>query len=241
MRRPTRPREHRAFAALAGGQVDRASGPGGEGDGDDLAALAGDHQGPVPPFQAQLPDIGTGGFGDPQPVQGEQGDERMLAGRSQPGGDEQSAELVAVQPDGMRFVVQAGTADVGGRGMVQEFFLDRAPVEPGDRRKPAGHGRGGPAAVFQVPGEQLDIGPPDREQRQRPVPAPCGELAQVQCIGFAGLAAVPGQEPGQRKPLRSGEHRLHGTRTVDVMVAVMGAPPDRCRDPDAGPAPRSQH
>ena len=38
----------------------------------------------------------------------------MLGRRPQPGGDQQGAELVAVQRDGMRLLVNPGTADVGG-------------------------------------------------------------------------------------------------------------------------------
>ena len=34
-------------------------------DGHDLAAFAGDRQGPVAPFQAQVLDVGAGGLGDP--------------------------------------------------------------------------------------------------------------------------------------------------------------------------------
>ena len=45
---PVRGNEQRPFAALADGQVDRAGGARGERDGDDLAALAGDDQGPWP-------------------------------------------------------------------------------------------------------------------------------------------------------------------------------------------------
>ena len=37
---------------------------------DDLAALAGDHQRPVPALDGQGVDIGANGFGYPQPVQG---------------------------------------------------------------------------------------------------------------------------------------------------------------------------
>jgi hypothetical protein len=70
--------------ALADGQVDRPGGARRQRDGDDLAALAGDRQGPVPAFQAQLPDVGAGGLRDPQPVQREQGDQRMLGRRPQP-------------------------------------------------------------------------------------------------------------------------------------------------------------
>jgi hypothetical protein len=46
----------------------------GERDGDDLAALAGDGQGPVPALRAQVLDVGADGLRYPQPVQGQQGD-----------------------------------------------------------------------------------------------------------------------------------------------------------------------
>jgi hypothetical protein len=42
----------------------------------------------VPALQAQVLDVGAGGFGDPQPVQREQGDQRMLKRRAEPGGAE---------------------------------------------------------------------------------------------------------------------------------------------------------
>jgi hypothetical protein len=48
----------------------------------------------------------------------------VLGGRSEPGSDQQGAELVAVQAGGVRLVVQAGAADMGGRGVVQQFLLD---------------------------------------------------------------------------------------------------------------------
>ena len=63
---------------FSGGQVDRPGGARRQRDSDDLAALTGDGQRPVPAFQAEVLDIGPSGFGDPQPVQGEQGDQRML-------------------------------------------------------------------------------------------------------------------------------------------------------------------
>ena len=73
--------EERSFGALADGQVDGAGGARGERDGDDLAALAGDDQGAVAALQAQVLDIGARGLRDPQPVEGEQGDQRALGGR----------------------------------------------------------------------------------------------------------------------------------------------------------------
>ena len=93
---PARGQEHRAASALADSQV---NGPGGarrERDGDDFAALAGDGQRPVPALKAEVPDISAGGLGDPQPVQGQQRDQRVLGRRAEPGGHQQRAELVAV-------------------------------------------------------------------------------------------------------------------------------------------------
>jgi hypothetical protein len=42
--------------------------------------------------------------------------------------------------------------------VVQEFFLDRVAVEPGDGAQPPGDGGPGAAAGFQVAGEALDVG-----------------------------------------------------------------------------------
>ena len=44
----------------------------------------------------------------------------MLERRAEPGGYQQGAELVAVQGDGMRLVIQPRTADVSGRGRLAE-------------------------------------------------------------------------------------------------------------------------
>jgi hypothetical protein len=54
--------EERSFGALADGQVDRPGGARRERDGDDLAALAGDDQGAVAAFQAQVLDVRAGGL-----------------------------------------------------------------------------------------------------------------------------------------------------------------------------------
>jgi hypothetical protein len=66
---PVASAEERSFGALADRQVDRAGGARCERDGDDLAALPGDDQGPVAALQAQVLDIGTGGFRHSQPIQ----------------------------------------------------------------------------------------------------------------------------------------------------------------------------
>jgi hypothetical protein len=45
---------------LAARQVDRPGGARGEGDGDDFSAFAGDEQGAVAAFQAQVLDVRAG-------------------------------------------------------------------------------------------------------------------------------------------------------------------------------------
>ena len=141
-------------------------------------------------------DVGAGGLGHPQPVQGEQRERGVLGGGATPGGGEERADFVAVQAGGMGFAVELGTADVSGRGLSEEVFLDRVLVQAGDGGQPPGDGRPGPPGRLEVAGEQLDVGAADREQPQLPLAAPGGELAQVQRVGLPGQAAVPGQEPG---------------------------------------------
>src|SRR6266571_3849406 len=73
--------EDRAFAALTDRKVDRPRGARRQWDGDDLAALAGDDKGPVPSLDTQSLDVGSGGVGDPQPIERQQGDQRVLRRR----------------------------------------------------------------------------------------------------------------------------------------------------------------
>jgi hypothetical protein len=81
----------------------------------------------------------------------------VLGGRAEPGGDQERAELVAVQGGGVRFVVQAGAADVCGGRVLEELFFDGVLVEPGDRAQPPGNCGAGPALGFQFAGEGLDV------------------------------------------------------------------------------------
>jgi len=90
----------------------------------------------------------------------------MLGRRPEPGGDQQGAELVAVQRGGMGLIVHPRTADVGGRGVIQEFLFDRVPVEPGDGAQPPGDSRAGAAPGLEFPGEAFDAGAADSEQGQ---------------------------------------------------------------------------
>ena len=111
---PVRRGGHGPLGSLADSQVDRAGGARGERDSDDLSALASDHQSAVAALQAKVPDVGAGCLRYPQPVEGKQGDQRVLGGRPEPGGDEEGADLIAVQSGGVRLVVQPRPADVRG-------------------------------------------------------------------------------------------------------------------------------
>jgi len=88
----------------------------------------------------------------------------VLARRPEPGGNKQRLGFVAVQPDGVRVIVQPGTADMGGRGVIEEVFLDGVPLEPGDGAQPPGDGGPGPAAGLQITGEALNVSAADLEQ-----------------------------------------------------------------------------
>jgi hypothetical protein len=158
----------------------------------------------VAALEAEMLDVRAGRLRHAQPVEGEQGDQRVLGGRAEPGGDQERAELVTVQGGGVRLVVQPGAADVRGRRMTEELLFDGVLVEPGDRAQPPGDRGAGTAFGFQLAGVGLDVGAADREQGQGPGAAPAGELAQVQCVGLTGQTAVAGQVPGEREPLGIG-------------------------------------
>ena len=66
--------EDRTVGPFADSQVDRSGYPGCEGDGEDLAALADDGEGAMPALEAEILDVGADGFGDSQPVEGQQAD-----------------------------------------------------------------------------------------------------------------------------------------------------------------------
>jgi hypothetical protein len=115
----------------------------------------------------------------------------MLTRRAEPGSDQQAAELVTIQGGGMGFIVQPRTADMGGRGVIQQLFFDGVVVEPGDGGQPAGHGGAGASSGFQFAGEPFDVGAAGGEQGKGAGAAPAGELAQVQGVGLAVRPRYP--------------------------------------------------
>jgi hypothetical protein len=63
-------------------------------------------------------------------------------------------------------MVQARTADMRSRGVIEEFLLDGVPVESGHGAQAAGDGGPGAAAGLQVAGEAFDVGTASLEEAQ---------------------------------------------------------------------------
>ena len=85
----------------------------------------------------------------------------------------------------MGLVVDARSTDVHRRGVLDHAFLFGVAVEPDDRAQPPRYRRPRPAAVLELAGEALDVDAANLEQAMLTVPAPGGELAQIQRVGVA--------------------------------------------------------
>jgi hypothetical protein len=75
----------------------------------------------------------------------EQRDQRVPGGRAETSGDQQRADLVAIQGGGVRLIIQPRPPDVRGRGVLEKLFLDRVLVESGGGAQSSGHGGAGSA------------------------------------------------------------------------------------------------
>jgi hypothetical protein len=70
--------------------------------------------------------------------------------------------------------------------MGEESFFFGVAVEAGHGAQSSSNRGSGPASVFQLSSEGLDIGSPYEEQVELMVVAPDQELAQVEFVGVAG-------------------------------------------------------
>ena len=70
--------EDRALAAFPNREVDRSGCTRRERDRYHLAAFTVDREGPMPAVETERFDIGAGGFGDPQPIERQQADQRVV-------------------------------------------------------------------------------------------------------------------------------------------------------------------
>ena len=128
-------------------------------------------------------DVGPDRFGDPQPVERQHRDQRMLGCGAEPSGDEEGADLVAVQADGVGFVVDPGAPDMDCRRMGDEAFFFGVSVEAGHGAQPSGDGGRGPTPSFELTSEALDVAPADLEQPEVALIAEGDDLARIQGVG----------------------------------------------------------
>ncbi len=108
----------------------------------------------------------------------------MLTRRPEPGGHQQRAQLVTVQADRVRLIVQPRPAHMCSGRVVKQVFSDRVPAEPGYGAHAASDGGAGPAASLQVAGEAFDAGPAGLEQAKLVLLAPGGVLSQVRSYAW---------------------------------------------------------
>ena len=127
-------------------------------------------------------DVGADGLRHPQPVQRQQRHQRVIPWRREPRGDQDDAEFVAVQVGDVGLVVDARPTDVHRRRVIDDFFFFGVTVEPDNGAQPAGDGGAGLAAVLEVASEAFDVHPADIEQPVVVLPAPGGELTQIQGV-----------------------------------------------------------
>jgi hypothetical protein len=126
--------QDRSLVALTNGQVDRPRGSGNERHGGRPVALAHDPQCAMTAFETEVLDVGATGLADAQPVQAEQHGERGVIPVILLRGEEERAELGAVQAANVG-CVNLPSADVLG-GVRTDSAVDvREPVEATDRRQ----------------------------------------------------------------------------------------------------------
>ena len=196
--RPGGAEEDRPGGPFADVQIQSPAGTGCERDGGLFAALAHDPQRAMTAVHVQVVDADAERFADPHAVQGQQRDEGVIASRSQPGLDEQGAELVAVQAQRPRLGVDLGAPDVGGRIPGQESFEVAVAVEAAQRRQAAGHRGAHPTVRFHGAGEHPQTSAAHLQQAEPVVGAPGSEQTQIGRVADPGVAGVVGQEPDGR-------------------------------------------
>src|SRR5664280_2829502 len=132
----------------------------------------------------------------------------MLGYGPEPGRDEQRSNLVAVQADGVGFVIDPGSTDVNRRRVGDKAFLLGIAVEAGHSAQSATDGGRCPTPSFQLPSVGLDVASPDLEETQVVLIAEGDELTKIQRIGVAGEPSVDAKEPGKGYVFRTGKLRI---------------------------------
>jgi len=142
----------------------------------------------------------------------------------EPSGDEQRAEFIAVKTRGMRFVVEARTANMRRGGMLNEVFFFGVPVEGRDRAEPPRDRRPGTTFGIQIASEGFDVHATSVEQTQVVAETPRRVLAEIQGVRVPGQAPVAGQEPGERDRFSIAEHRIDSNQPARCCRSHHGPP-----------------
>src|SRR5437773_8262790 len=101
----------------------------------------------------------------------------MVLCPAESGRDEHGTDLVAVQSGGVRFVVEARSANMYRRRDRNEPFLFGVPVEAGNRPQPPGDRRPRATCSFKMATEAPDVRPARTEQRDLSFCAPLHPLS----------------------------------------------------------------
>jgi hypothetical protein len=177
---PISPAQDRSFEALTDGEVDGSRRAGHERDGRGLGALAQDAQRSVAPLTAQVLDVGGARFAHPQPVETEKDSECRVVAVVLLGGEQEHAELGAVETPSFGGV-DPGAADVLGRVRRDPSVDVRKPIETG-------------ALLDRATGEQAGVAATDRRQLGRAdEPQRSGSSDRASRKACARRAGVPGR------------------------------------------------
>ena len=148
--------QDRALAPFADREMHGACRAWHEWDDGRLAALAEDPQGAVPTIEAEIADVGVARLAYPQPVQPEQHRQRGPWVSEVFGGEQEPAELCAVDPVSLAWV-HLRPPDVLLRVRCDPTDDVREPVQSAHRRQAPIDRRCREPALFHVMTEQLDV------------------------------------------------------------------------------------
>ena len=209
---------------------------GRQRDGDDLAALAGNRQGPVPAFQAQVLDIGAGGLRYPQPVQREQRDQRVLERRAEP--RRPAAARRARCGPARRHGTHSPPAAAARAPPGNDPGVPPRPRTCRTRRWCTAAGCGGAARPL-ASRSRAKLSMPARRTANS-----ARERARHQLVNWRRSSAyasrvrprIAGQEPGEREPFDAGDGGLGRGAGSGWGGSGHRAPPGRAETQEAGPA-----
>jgi hypothetical protein len=114
------------------------------------------------------------------------------------GGEQEHAELGAIQAPGVRCVDLGSAYVLGGVGVDAPVDM-REPVEPTDCREPTVDRRRGEPAVLHPGAEQLDVRTARLHDGDAVVGGPLEEAAQVMAVRLERAAVVAGKERDRSK------------------------------------------